>query len=412
MKSFLSLVLASLMGFSLAQSLPEVPAADVQAFVAQAQRGGRVVLRSGIYRLNQPLVLGNPVELVGAGSDKTVLASRAEGQVIRFNSTGKSSATGIAFEHLGTAQAYVVDVRAGEVTLTDVAVSGAVRDEANRQGGSGIIVWNNSKLTLNKSSVFKNQLEGIAALDQSQLVISDSDISENEGSGVVLYDSSTAQIVNSLLEKNGSTGIEVLNKSKLSVEKCDIRQNAEFGIFVRGTASAAVKDNGINGNTYSGILARDQAQVSLENNDILGNKESGIFYLGSATGVVRSNLIEKNTYSGIKVSEKARPLIENNMVRGNNEFGLVADKDAVVTVRQNTFDSNGYSGILARDNVQAILERNLLQNNGEHGILFVGNAGGRAQGNECKQNKLTDLYLEKSSNPTLGTNACKLERQP
>ncbi len=412
MKRFLGVVLMFWVGHSWAQPLPEVPATDVQAFVAQAQRGGRVAMREGVYRLDRPLILNNPVELVGTGSKKTVLASRAEGQLIRFNSTGKSSATGIAFEHQGTAQAYVIYIQAGDVTLNDVAVSGAMRDEANRQGGSGIIVWNNAKLTLNKSVVFKNQLEGVAALAQSQVVISDCDISENQGSGLSLYDDSTGQVTNTLFELNQASGLEVLLRSKLSLENSDVQKNGEFGLFVADTAAATLKMNTIQQNTYSGILARDQAQVNLENNDILSNKESGVFYVGSATGAVRSNLVEKNTINGIAVSEKARIQVINNMVRSNAEFGIYAEKEALLVAQQNTIESSGYSGILARDSVQATLERNLLQSNGEYGIFFVGNAGGRVQGNECKQNKRVDLYLEKTSKPTIGENACKVERQP
>lgn len=399
-------------GLAFTQSLPEVPASEVQAFVAQAQRGGRVALRAGIYRLTQPLTLNNPVELVGAGSTQTVITSTAEGYVVSFRGGGKSSATGLAFEYQGKAQAYVVYIQEGEVILTDVAVSGAVRDAANKQGGSGIIVWNDSKLTLNKSVVWSNELEGVAVLDKSQVVIKDSDLSENVGSGLSLYDDSAGQVDNTLFEQNEASGIELFDRSQLTLENSDLQMNGEFGLYVADAASATARENSIQQNTFSGVLARDQAQVTLENNDILSNKEAGILCVGLATSVIRNNLIEKNATNGISASEKARVLAINNLVRGNAEFGLAASKEAVVSAQQNTIEFSGYSGILARDNVQVILERNLLQNNGEHGIFFVGNAGGRAQGNECKQNKLTDLYLEKSSNPTLGTNACKVERQP
>jgi len=120
----------------------------------------------------------------------------------------------------------------GEVALSNVRIKDAVY---------GVLACDNADVLV-KKSVISNCGMGLIAANNSNVRIISSDINRSFTSGVELYDESSVSVEKTKISRNGAAGILAGYRSKLSVSSCEIESN-KTGIRIKDAASYKFKDN-------------------------------------------------------------------------------------------------------------------------------------------------------------------------
>jgi parallel beta-helix repeat protein len=344
--------------------------------VQNAPDGATIHLAAGEYRLEGPLDIDRPLQLVGEGMTESTIMSNAEGFAVRYRGEGLFGAQDLTFRHVGSAPAHTMVVDGGEVALARCRFTGSIEGEELWTGGVGLLL--------------------------------------SEASG---------QVEECLADSNGMAGIVFAAGAAITLEDNIIRNN-QYNLVYFDDAGGVARGNQVLGG-MDGILVTDQAQPTLEENACQDNSEAGIVYLGTSGGLARGNDCTENVI-GVIVSEQAQPTLEGNLCGGNN-YGIVIDGQAQPTlegnrcldvdldgityagsaggVARNNECTMGVTGIKLTEQAQPLLEGNISTGNYTYGIAYLDTSGGIARGNECSGNEV-GLYVKRSSTVELVDNDC------
>ncbi|MCS7197986.1 MAG: right-handed parallel beta-helix repeat-containing protein [Candidatus Bipolaricaulota bacterium] len=132
-------------------------------------------------------------------------------------------------------------------------------------GVTGINISEKGQLRVTRSAIFRTKLDligpgiSIAAGDQSKVVIEGSLIYDNNLDGVLASESSTVEIINSVIANNGRSGVLLINNPTVIVKESIIHSNP-WGI------AAWLLKCGFDRDWYSGGTVQiDQATVFVRN---------------------------------------------------------------------------------------------------------------------------------------------------
>jgi parallel beta-helix repeat protein len=171
---------------------------------------------AGRFTLTQSVLVNESLTIRGAGPDKTTLLSWEPDFAIKFISvptlfTGERQWTleNLSLEHIGNKPADVVVVDSGVITIRNCRFSGAVWEEKNRRGGSGIWLRGSARGAVINCVCRNNGLHGIALSGQAQPSLESNTCERNTQSGIAYFESAGGIARNNICSNNGDNGIYV-----------------------------------------------------------------------------------------------------------------------------------------------------------------------------------------------------------
>ena len=209
---------------------------------------------------------------------------------------------------------------------------------------------------------------GIACLDYSDLIITNSSFRRNQSFGVELFYFSNISLNNVSISENGEGGLSA-SSSSIDLNNFVINNNSGSGITLSGSSNAGIAStisNGIISNNSSlyyggGLSINNDASINCENVEIKANSSSiggGGIYCGMASGNFTSVTITNNYAGlggGIYGDAFADFNIDHSIIASNNanlDGGGIYLVDtymdfANVTIANNTAENNG-GGVFSR----------------------------------------------------------------
>ena len=265
-------------------------------------------VKKGVY--NETLVVGESVEIDGAGRGRTVISGKVQmedGSELKNLTIDTSANTGISIED-GEA----------DVSLSDVEIRGTRKIGIDIAPGKG-------KLTFEKLVIHKGKGKGIYVQRGHEIEITDSKIYDNVEEGIDIRDDVTGKIRNNTVYENGESGIElILGDSVLNIRGNNIFKNKASGISTQFYATA-----------------QSLGEVNIQENKISNNGKYGLHcgipsggnpiasYWAKSVNLVK-NVIEKNALEEInpfcKIIEAVDPYEEED----NSIKETVPDQGALV----------------------------------------------------------------------------------
>lgn len=267
------------------------PDDDLQAAILGAEPGAVVRLTAGEHVIDDPLMLLQPVTLVGAGRDETTIASSAEGAAIAFIGEGTIRLEDLEVRHTGDAPASVLVFTAGAVQLSGVRAAGGVADEAGTSG-FGVVLGGvaptdaGAPQELEDVEVVDNAAGGIAVVDEAAPIIAGATVRDNAGCGVCYLGVAGGQLRASTATGN-DVGVALGEMADPSIEQLRASDNRSAGIVVEAEATGRLQDADVRGNGPIGVLVRDEAAPTLDGLTVEDHAEAAIIFGGAAGGSVR-----------------------------------------------------------------------------------------------------------------------------
>lgn len=270
-----------------AQTVTVSPADDLQAAVLDAQPGALVELAPGTHTLDEPLVLLQPVTLVGAGLDETTVTSEAAGAALAFLGAGRLQLQDLALSHIGAEPASVMVLTAGTHRLARVRISGAVADDTGRTG-YGVVVGGaagGEQHRFDEVEVVDNATGGIAVADVAAPTVVGGSVSGNGGCGVCYLGGAGGSLRAGTVSGN-DIGILVSSSATPRVMRTEVRDNGNAGVVVEQQASGMFAESRIEGNGDVGVLVRGEATPELVDVTVATHDQAAFIFTGSSRGSV------------------------------------------------------------------------------------------------------------------------------
>ena len=380
---------------------------EAQALEAELRSGGEVSVPAGVYVLNEPLTLSSPAVINGAGLDQTILLGDAAEDTLILKGAD-FTLSGLTVSHRGQAPARTLLVSGGHLTLSDVRLSGAVRDEAQKAYGSGLWLSEGASAEITGSQLTDNAY-GLYVSDTSSATVSGSSLSRNTDGGGLFMDQSSGTLSQNTIEGNGAHGLHIRGNATPLIVGNRIVRNGQRGLSIFEQAAPSVEKNTIERNGFQGIGVQDQAAPSISGNTVQYNRQSGLTYFGSTAGTAQDNVISNNARAGVAVTQDAEPELIGNTVERNGENGLSFSDRAGGTASGNIIRLSGSPGISAWGTAHPALSGNTVSASKQSGVVFAENASGTISGNTIEGNALYGLIITgkatpESSNNTLSDN--------
>jgi poly-gamma-glutamate synthesis protein (capsule biosynthesis protein) len=309
------------------------PFRDLQTAFDSATEGDRILILPGTYQAHPDsypeelcgnceqhrthvqatrgfLIKDKAIEIIGSGTDSTILVTKAGYGVLFENSLGS--------------------------LISNLTITGGVRDPDGMATDAGVVA-KYSRVTVENCRISDNthQLEdvvvgigGIFGRENSELFILNNVIENNGWDGVALYRGATAYIAdNSICEGRGA-GIGITWDATATVYRNRISGDWK-GIGTFGDSRAIVRNNAVYDNLGWGIVATGNSFMEASNNVVTRNGNCGFApWSETARGTFINNIVTENGWREewvcpcVGIWMNGRPenfVISHNLVWGNQE---------------------------------------------------------------------------------------------
>jgi tetratricopeptide (TPR) repeat protein len=245
-----------------------------------------------------PLVIKHPLELQGAGAEKTIISCPADaGSAITIAPEAKGvRIAGITFRH----STFLVE---GGERFSAALVSGGGADFLDcgfvDASGHGLAVIDGGQASARRCRFADNGWNGAAAMGAgSSLEIRESEASNNFENGFETWNNATASLVDNRCEGNSRNGIHTDNgKSTATITGNRLIANREFGMVLGSAGSGKASDNSARSNLLGGYVVRAAAAaVSFGTNTATNHSGPGLVIEKGLSAAGYSS----NTFSGNK----------------------------------------------------------------------------------------------------------------
>ena len=326
-------------------------------------------LSAGTFELDKTLLIDKPIHIFGSGSELTSITSAMpENGVLRFEGPGSFSLVDITLEYAGTGASHVLTIQDGTgIDIQNSKFLGAVRDEDRNYGGSGILLLGDTTGLLKGNELFENELHGIMVKDQSQVTIDLNYTHQNGQTGIVLFDDSQGVVSRSSTEFNGLHGISATENAHVEIIDNFSRENEQVGIYIYGNATGEIRNNASQGNGRYGIALGDRGYAEIYNNTLTDNGRSGMRFVENSGGIVEDNTIAYNSLHGIHLKDQTEARIENNYLYENGEVGIFFSDSAAGVVISNEVYNNKW-GVYIEEDTSPEFANNVIYDNSSENI--------------------------------------------
>jgi hypothetical protein len=286
----------------------------VNAAVAAARDGQRVVLAAGEYLLPSPLVLSRPVTITGAGPARTVLRSHAQPATVQAG-TGRLEALRIVNEGGGAAL-----VISNDAVVHDCEVRG------HDLGGVQIVHAGAPLLTGLVARGSRGP--GVLVTDSACPRLEEVEVLDNGGDGVVVQGNAGPRLYACRVHGNHGHGVRVIGAARGTYDSCELWNNGGDGLRVQDKASPAVIRCGCADNRGAGLSLGGRARGQYDDCELTGNDGDGVRVEESAAPLLRRCESTGNRGAGLRIGERARGIYENCVALDNGGDGIVVEGEA------------------------------------------------------------------------------------
>jgi parallel beta-helix repeat protein len=303
---------------------------DLSAVAAGLPAGSTLVLPPGRLRLPDPLVLLQPLTIVGAGRERTTVASSARDFAVLHLGPGQLVLRALTIAHEGGAAASLVVVPAGGYVLASVRLTGA--RGSGGAGGNGILVGVRragaaGAAAITASDLSHNTGAGLAVAVADSPSVTRTTFAGNGACGVCLRGAARGRYVGNRFTDNG-IGIDVGDVAAPVLIDNDITRSRSVGLSLRGRAGGSATGNTLTASRVAGIVAKDAVTTRLERNRLSGHDKVGAAFTGTTRAVFSANEVT-GAGVGVQIDGSAAPVISGNVLRGSRRAaGLVAGTSA------------------------------------------------------------------------------------
>ncbi len=410
----------------------EAPFRSIQHAVSSSEDGDVVRVFAGYYE--EHVTVASVIELVGNGSDVTIIDGGGEGSVVTITGHGvEMSGFGVTgsghkvsdyltFAGIKVLSSYAkifdnhcfqnpsCGIRLEGVTGTNLtgnncsdSGAGIRLTRSNETLITGNICWNNSdgiyindwcyNTHVENNNFSGNRDDGIylssrdfageGPVDYSFLV--ENTCFGNRGNGILLSSSNNNRIVSNICSGNGGDGIRLFqsNFNHVTWNRCDGNDGNGISVDINSRWKEdskldfnVINHNSCNFNMRHGIMLEDPHSPRLEDNQLEGN---GFFITG-------------NLESWLACS-----IDTSNQVNGRPVYLYKYWKDTWITVDP---------GQLILVNCHNLSIRDLDCSGGSAGIVVAYSSGLKIEDNDCSNSSVCGIYIIESEETTISGNDC------
>ncbi len=380
---------------------------DVAATAASLPAGSRLVLGVGEHRIDDPLVLFRPIEIVGSGRDATTLVSSAATAVVLYLGGGRLVVRDVTLEHDGDVAASVLVVTAGSFELADSRIEGA-RQNSGQEGGAGLLVAipstatpasgageptiEDDDLNVVLGTEFRDNDAAGLLLASGSVDVRGSVVRDTRGCGVCVFDDSSLDE----MEVSGN-GIGVLARQEATptISRSRIIGNEQGGVVFAEASRGVLVDSVVSGNGALGVGIGDDAAPSLEGNEITHDTGPAVTISGTASPSLTRTVIDANQI-GVQVLDAASPTVVDLLVIGLGAVAVLVGDGGVLSVTDLVVDGSFQIGVQAQDDSTVTVERARVSGTAVAAMILTGSAAADASDLTCQDTTNGIVLLEGS----------------
>ncbi|MBJ2355040.1 right-handed parallel beta-helix repeat-containing protein, partial [Sphaerochaeta sp. S2] len=371
-----------------------------------------ITLGAGEYILPKDVTIESEVTLVGKGVESTIITYGSgtrdivaplavDTPVLTINDGADFSASHLTFSYTGNLlNANVVEVLGGEASFDNCKFTGGKRaSAATEEGiwmGKGLHIENDANVVVADSEFSQNEGDGITVLGSSSLAVTNSLFAHDS---VALYTDTSGTVTlhdSEVCLEEPSVGMLFHNTKDVVVANNIIHKNQHGGIVFEGTSTGTIHNNRIFENTDSeltdghGILLYDTSEATITNNTIYGHGQKGIV-AGGSRATIRDNEIDDNGHFGIIVGGNCQAIIEDNSIDNSGLHGIALEANSTAEIRRNTIESSFHCGLVVEPGATALVENNSFISNTSIAIFYKSDTVGTIRNNTMRDSK-TGIY--------------------
>jgi tetratricopeptide (TPR) repeat protein len=263
--------------------------------IAASRDRDRIILSEDVWK--GPLVINSAIELLGAGSGKTMVECHPDsGSAITVGPEARGARiSGITIRHqsfqaIGTDRFSAALVRGGGAIFVDC--------HFNDASGHGLAVIEAGEAIAMRSRFQSNGWNGAAAIGKNSLIeVRDSEAIENFENGIETWEGAAAVLINNRCEGNSRNGIHIDNQlAAATLEGNQLIGNREFGLVLHSAARGKVNGNMARANLLGGFVVSTRASaLQFTGNHATLNEGPGlVLEKGLAADAYASNTAAKN----------------------------------------------------------------------------------------------------------------------
>ncbi len=290
--------------------------------------GGLIEMSSGgRFRVSASSFQNNETAIVLAASSYTTVTGNFFDTSQHASIECKDSAEGVISDNqFSNLAAYgMICSNASKVMIENNEMTGAkvcavfVTDEAKpvlsnntfRTNKVSIILekYAKSKLTGNTITGSEN---GILARHDSELILLQNTIEENEGDGVMLLDrTSLPSCKDNAFHHNRKNGISIGGAATGKIEKNQFDANEENGVMVSMNGEVWLVNNKMSNHGFAGVLCEGSSHLEMVQNEVSDNS-NGVYLKDKASVEIEENTFIKNKRYGIRISDYVIGSVNSN----------------------------------------------------------------------------------------------------
>ena len=251
---------------------------------------------------------------------------------------------------------------------------------------AGIKGINVENILISNCTILNNN-KGFKLGPCSNISINNCDINSNKNGGGLIYVYSNIEIDSCHIRNNGAidgydfNGILFYKKSfqqsNIKITNCNISENIGDGIFIyNGGENINIYNNAINNNGYSGVVINDGVNVDIHHNTIIENSNNGILFSSGIYGsggfssdvYIYNNYILQNgcneyIYTGIKLQGCYDcVVIKNNIISANTPYSIYLRDCTGNKITENNF-INSFKVYSASFGYDSLVQSNIWSKN-------------------------------------------------
>jgi F-box protein 11 len=250
------------------------PFPTINAAIAAAEPGSRVVLGPGIYE--QSIVIDKPVELLGTGAaDVLVVASGA--RVLSFRAAS-GLIRNLTLRQVGGGDFHCVDISQGRLAIEDCRIEGL--------GAPCVYIHEGADPVLRRNHIRGGMRAGVSIATQARGTLEDNDIGHHRWAAVQIAKGADPVLRRNRIHGSGC-GVLLYEDARGLLEDNDICDNHQDGIESTEGARPVVRANRIQRNGRFGVFVKDGGGGTFERNELTGNA-------GGAWGIYGGDVVRRD----------------------------------------------------------------------------------------------------------------------